>query len=343
MRRAGVLPNSDAARRFLDYLDSVGIEAERRDAPPHAVAPDDSTNDTANDETPVEVFIVDEDQVQRGRDELAAYLADPNTPRFAEAAREAESVRRAERLSKIDAERADLLRRIDRLQPWWTRVPGVLAVMTACLIVGMATANGSSNPRLFDGLKITQAAQPDDGFALPEIARGEFWRLVTPALRHFGTTHLLINLIGLFVFGQMIERRRGTRAFLTLVALFAVVSSLTQFFARGPEFGGLSGVVCGLFGYAAVKSLYQRDLGIMMPREVMFLFVLLYAVGLVSSENFANGAHFGGLLAGLAVGFGGLLLDHLRWKRDREVEIESIRQRDAATEPPSSETKPDAE
>ena len=315
MRRAGVLPDRESADRFRDYLDTIGVSSEIRDA------------SLAGGE--VELFIYEEDQVEQGRAELAAFRADPQADRFARAAAEAASVREAQRQSKIDAEKARLLARSRRLEPWWRRVPGLFAIMLACLGFGVATQFGTENPRLLNGLRITEADPPavvngEGGTIepapnqprLPEVRDGEIWRLVTPIFRHAGATHLLTNLVGLFVFGQMIERRRGTPLLLLLVLTLAVVTSLVQFELTGPDFGGISGVVCGLFGYATVKSLLQPRLGLFVPQEIAAMFVMYLLVCLTQPDQFANGAHFSGLLAGAGISLIGVLSSRMSGSPD---------------------------
>lgn len=45
---------------------------------------------------------------------------------------------------------------------------------------------------------------------------GEWWRLFTSLFVHIETTHLIMNLVGLTLFGRHIERVLGTRPFVLL-------------------------------------------------------------------------------------------------------------------------------
>ena len=54
--------------------------------------------------------------------------------------------------------------------------------------------------------------------------------------------------------GGQIEKRKGPKFFLSFILILALVSNLTQFVISGPAFGGMSGVVYGLFGYVWVKT-----------------------------------------------------------------------------------------
>ena len=58
----------------------------------------------------------------------------------------------------------------------------------------------------------------------------------------------------LYDLGSQIESKKGSKFFVTFLIIIAIISNLTQFFVNGPAFGGMSGVVYGLFGYVWVKS-----------------------------------------------------------------------------------------
>ena len=60
------------------------------------------------------------------------------------------------------------------------------------------------------------------------VLEEEVWRLVTPALLHFGMLHLVMNLYWLWQFGGQIEDRRGLGFFAALLLVLAVASNLGQ-------------------------------------------------------------------------------------------------------------------
>src|SRR5262249_52050570 len=69
------------------------------------------------------------------------------------------------------------------------------------------------------------------------------------------------------------------------------------------QFGGLSGVLYGLFGYAWMKTRFEPQLGIVLPPQTVVLllgwFVLCLA-GVI--PNIGNAAHAAGLVVGILVG-----------------------------------------
>lgn len=141
------------------------------------------------------------------------------------------------------------------------------------------------------------------------LAQGEWWRLLSPMFLHFGLLHLGFNLLWVWVIGQRIEVVNGTATLLLLITLSSLCANLTQYAMSGPGlYGGLSGVVYGLLGHAFVFSRLkpERDLGLPTGLYVFMLgFMLLGFTGVVGfllQAGVANGAHLGGLLAGLFSG-----------------------------------------
>lgn len=141
------------------------------------------------------------------------------------------------------------------------------------------------------------------------LAAGQWWRLFTPMLVHFGVLHLAMNAMWYWELGRRIEQRHGHFALLWLTLLFGLVSNVAQFTFAGPSlFGGLSGVLYGLLGYCwiyqrlAPTPEYQLPSGVLV---MMLVWLLLCISGLVSAMGFgaiANAAHVGGLFIGCLTG-----------------------------------------
>ncbi|CAD5201718.1 rhomboid family intramembrane serine protease [Pseudomonas sp. FEN] len=146
------------------------------------------------------------------------------------------------------------------------------------------------------------------------LAAGQWWRLVTPMLIHFGILHIAMNGMWYWELGRRIERRQGSINLLGLTLLFSLVSNYTQYYVSGPTlFGGLSGVLYGLLGHCWIYQWLAPNPAYRLPRGVlvmMLVWLLLCLSGLVSMIGFgeiANGAHVGGLLIGCFTGLlGGL-------------------------------------
>jgi len=146
------------------------------------------------------------------------------------------------------------------------------------------------------------------------LAAGQWWRLVTPMLIHFGFLHLAMNGMWYWELGRRIESRQGSVNLIGLTLLFSLVSNYAQFIFSGPTlFGGLSGVLYGLLGHCWIFQVLSPNIAYRLPRGVlamMLIWLLLCLSGLVSMIGFgeiANAAHVGGLLVGCLTGLlGGL-------------------------------------
>ncbi|WP_331691327.1 rhomboid family intramembrane serine protease [Pseudomonas sp. ZY71] len=146
------------------------------------------------------------------------------------------------------------------------------------------------------------------------LAAGQWWRLVTPMLIHFGILHLAMNGMWYWELGRRIESRQGSINLIGLTLLFSLVSNYAQFVWSGATlFGGLSGVLYGLLGHCWIFQLLAPNPAYRLPRGVlvmMLVWLLVCMSGLISMIGFgeiANAAHVGGLLIGCFTGLlGGL-------------------------------------
>ncbi|WP_085686492.1 MULTISPECIES: rhomboid family intramembrane serine protease [unclassified Pseudomonas] len=146
------------------------------------------------------------------------------------------------------------------------------------------------------------------------LAAGQWWRLFTPMLIHFGILHLAMNGMWYWELGRRIESRQGSVNLIGLTLLFGLVSNYAQFAWGGPSlFGGLSGVLYGLLGHCWIFQLLAPNPAYRLPRGVlvmMLVWLLVCMSGLISMIGFgeiANAAHVGGLLIGCFTGLlGGL-------------------------------------
>ena len=141
------------------------------------------------------------------------------------------------------------------------------------------------------------------------LAAGQWWRLLTPMLIHFGWLHLAMNALWYWELGQRIEARQGAPMLLLLTLLFGLASNVAQYLFGGPAlFGGLSGVLYGLLGHCWIFHRLAPGAAYRLPPGVvvmMLIWLLVCLSGLVTALGLgaiANAAHVAGLVAGCLTG-----------------------------------------
>ncbi len=157
---------------------------------------------------------------------------------------------------------------------------------------------------LIIGFGKNQAAFLWLAISLPEVFSGQVWRLVTPIFMHLGIIHILFNMMWLRDLGSMIENARGSKFLVTFVLVTGVLGNLGEYFASGPFFGGMSGVVYGLLGYVWMQSKFSPWSGMVLHPftvNMMLFWFVLCLTGLVG--NIANTTHTVGLVAGCLWGY----------------------------------------
>jgi GlpG protein len=141
------------------------------------------------------------------------------------------------------------------------------------------------------------------GGAMREVFQGEVWRLWMPIFMHFGLFHFLFSMLWLFDLGGTLERAQGSPRLGLLVAVTGVIGNVAQYFWAGPNFGGMSGVTYGLFGYILVQRRSNPDGGLVLHPYIVVMmlawFVLCWA-GVIG--NATNMAHTLCLVCGILLG-----------------------------------------
>jgi GlpG protein len=279
MRQIGTLASANDAQRFQDYLLTIGVKSQ-----------------TESQGQAWAVWVYDEDKIDAARQALAQFVDDPGDRRFAVG--EAAAEIRREQIVKEKAARksvVDVRKQWDR--PLASRRPITVALIAVSIFVAVGSKVGEEYDPFLKNLSITAHEQR---VFLKEVRGGEMWRLVTPIFIHFGLLHILFNMLWLRDLGAEIEARRGSGRYLLLVLFVAIVSNLSQYVVSGPRFGGMSGVVFGLFGYVWMKGRFDPSSGFYMSATNVFLMiawlVICYSGG---AGPIANTAHTVGLACGV--------------------------------------------
>jgi rhomboid protease GluP len=133
------------------------------------------------------------------------------------------------------------------------------------------------------------------------IRRGEFWRLLTPALVHGSLPHILFNMYALLSFGTSLERHFGHGRFFLLYVLGAFAGNVMSFLLTRADSVGASTAIFALIGAEGIFLVQNRKLFAGQFRNAIGNVIFVVAVNLFLglAPTIDNWGHIGGLLGGL--------------------------------------------
>jgi membrane associated rhomboid family serine protease len=136
----------------------------------------------------------------------------------------------------------------------------------------------------------------DGGVRGPEIADGDWWRVITGGFLHAGFLHLLLNMYVLWVAGSILEPGIGTPRFLAIYFVSLLAGSLGALLVEPDTVTvGASGAI---FGLMAAVIVVARGRGVEQLASQFGLFVVLNLVLTFSIPGISIGGHIGGLVGG---------------------------------------------
>ncbi len=147
------------------------------------------------------------------------------------------------------------------------------------------------------------------GNATSEVQRGQWWRMVSSTFLHSGILHLTMNMVGLWIIGQTVERIYGYCPYLMIYLGSTIAGSALSlhFSAQKAVSVGASGAVFGIAG-ALLVAVYQyrntlpKIFGKQHLTGIGFFVFYALAQGFTTG-GIDNGAHIGGLLAGAVMAY----------------------------------------
>ena len=291
MRKIGEFVLEKDALKFWSFLKEQGIDSSLEE-------------EEEGEKNKWSIWVAEEERINQAQREFADYSKNPDAAKYA-TPKDLQQHQKKERSAKRKS--VGGFKEINLREKWYSREQSVgiftLSLITASVAVYLISGMGGKT-ELVGFLFISEKL---DG-RLSEFFSGQIWRVITPIFLHFTFLHIAFNMYWLYEFGSQIERKKGTKHFVTFILVIALISNLAQYLANGPSFGGMSGVVYGLFGYIWIKSRFDPGDGFFIDSFVSILmfgyFVICFA-GIAGPV--ANLAHAGGLVVGLAWGYGSAL------------------------------------
>ena len=308
MRQIGKVPGTADLERLTDYLLTQGV-----------------TTQTEAEGDGYLVWAHEEDRIDEARIVVAEFLRDPLDPRYAQATAAARQLRK----EKAKRDKASQQQTINLGRRW--NAPTASPVVTFALIalsvaagvvthlgdpmaeevqggVAAVKALNSPDPPVIQRLTITRFVydtRTGSTYYNPlnspksKVIPWELWRLVTPIFLHFSVMHIVFNMMSLASLGRLLEGHYGPLWLALFVVVTAMGSNLAQYAMTGPGFGGMSGVVYALFGFAWIRGWCDPGAGFRLGGNSVFIMLLWLVLCFQGSLGaVANYAHLGGLLLG---------------------------------------------
>ena len=132
------------------------------------------------------------------------------------------------------------------------------------------------------------------------VLSGEYWQLLTSIFVHVDITHIALNMLFLIIFGLRAEELFTTEEYFSVYMLSGLSGSLLTLFFMAPNTlsAGASGAIFGMYGAGIIYM--RKTFGQSIVGALLYAFLLLM---LSTGAGVNIVAHFGGLAAGLIIGY----------------------------------------
>ena len=132
------------------------------------------------------------------------------------------------------------------------------------------------------------------------VLNGDYWQLLTSVFVHVDISHIALNMLFLIIFGFRAEELFKTEEYFAVYLLSGLLGSLLTLFFMAPNTlsAGASGAVFGMYGAGIIYMRKKFGQSIVGALLYSFLFLMLSTGAGVNVI-----AHFGGLAAGLIIGY----------------------------------------
>lgn len=180
------------------------------------------------------------------------------------------------------------------------REPATILLIILNVLVFLVSESSGSSQDVMHMLDLGAAYTP----LITE--NGEIYRLFTSMFLHFGISHLMNNMLVLFVLGSRLERAVGKLRFLAVYLFGGTAANIISMFLelKTGEYSvsaGASGAVFAVMGAMIYIVLRNRGrLEDLTVRQILIMAAFSLYFGFTST-GVDNTAHVGGLLAGLVL------------------------------------------
>lgn len=188
--------------------------------------------------------------------------------------------------------------------PWLTLLISLVCI-TVFAILEYFQYHNSAKSNSFSALGAPYAIQ---------LYMGQYWGVISNSFVHITYPHLLLNLIGLWVFGSYIERKEGFFKLFFLGLFASSITSLIQLTLSDDAGVGLSGVNFFFLTYILGKNILNADYKLRFRYIYLLIGILLIGISIYlnSQLNYTIGIEAMG--SGLLIGFLTGITSAMRYK-----------------------------
>ena len=135
-----------------------------------------------------------------------------------------------------------------------------------------------------------------------------YWQFFTYMFTHANFTHLIFNMLSLYIFGRAVEHRVGSKEFLLYYLMVGTLSGIASYFiyyisGTNVVLVGASGAIYGLLIlFAALYPYATIYIFGLIPVRAPLLIVIYFFISLFGGFTLSSTAHFTHLF-GLVFGF----------------------------------------
>lgn len=132
------------------------------------------------------------------------------------------------------------------------------------------------------------------------VIGGNYWQLLTSIFVHVDLLHIALNMLFLVIFGLRAEEQFKTEEYFAVYLLSGLSGSLLTllFMPLNTLSAGASGAVFGMYGASIIYA--RKTFGQSITGALFYSFLFLM---LTTGSGVNVIAHFGGLAAGLIIGY----------------------------------------
>jgi len=139
------------------------------------------------------------------------------------------------------------------------------------------------------------------------VLKGEWWRLFTAMFLHGGMTHILMNMVSLYIIGQGMEMYFSAKSYLSIYLFSGLIGGLASLYIHPQSVGiGASGAIFGVFGALAGFFIAHRKYLGAHTKAFMKEFTVIVVINLIFGLSIPAvdvSAHIAGLIVGFISGF----------------------------------------